>query len=248
MEKRYWFFFCSTEFNLSLISLEFKIFGSGCLPLANPFVELDESSSLLSLEDLQNQKTLLMFPNASKGDPLTHMSMREVRPFWNVMKAASKASFTAVKEMSFRAAQAPKAQGRKLWSITACKDTWAVDQLSQYRIWRLGFVLHSAAGSVCHNLVTQGQRCRGSRSERPEGWHCHRLALLMCPSRDQQILRQGKSIDAAEMFGFCLFASRFSQFFSGHRSGFNLVTVKVQGSAWTRHQVFPASLHKSHLI
>lgn len=111
-----------------------------------------------------------------------------------------------------------------------------------------GFVLCGAAGSVCHYLVTQGQRCRGSRAERPEGWHCHQLALLMCPGRDQQILRQRKSMDTAEMFGFCLFASRFSQVFSGHRSGFNLVTVKVQGSTWIWHQVFPASLHKPHLI
>lgn len=133
-----------------------------------------------------------MFPSASERRPIDSHVPERNQTIWNVMKAASKESFTAVRGMSFRAAQVPEAQGRKLWSITACKDTWAVHQLSQHRIWSLGFVLHSAAGSVCHNLVTQGQRCRGSRSERPGGWHCHRLALLMCPNRDQQILRQGK--------------------------------------------------------
>lgn len=117
------------------------------------------------------EKALLMFPSASERRPIESHLLGGSLSFLNAVKAASKASFSAVREMSFRAEQCgclkPKEEN---WSVTLCKDMWAVDRLSQYKTWSLGFVLHSAAGSVCHNLVTQ--RGRSCRSERlwGKGW------------------------------------------------------------------------------
>lgn len=164
MEKHYWFLFCSTEFNLSLILLEFKIFGS-CSLLIHP--EPDESSYLLSLEDLQKQKelmlekALLMLPVPQKGNPLIHRSMREVRAFWNVMKPASKVSFSAERNVLQSRAGA-QSTGKRTVGVAPCRDTWAVGQLSQHKTCSLGFVLCSA-GSVVTVWPPRGAEAAAQR-------------------------------------------------------------------------------------
>lgn len=91
-------FFCSSEFNLTLISFEFKIFRSCCLQI---HLQSWKKAPILSLERAQKRKelmldkSLLMFLCASERR-LLDSHMKEVKPFWNAMKVASEANFSVV--------------------------------------------------------------------------------------------------------------------------------------------------------